>query len=337
MIQTAFISGATGGFGSEVAKAFLGRGWRVRALHRNPKAAAKTGVAKTCARFGPVDWVEGDAMAARDVIPAAKGAAVIVHGVNPPGYRNWRGLAVPMLEGAIEAARASGARLVFPGNVYNFGPDAFPLLREDSPQNPATRKGAVRKEMEQMLADADGVRTLIVRAGDFFGPHAPASWFGNAMVKPGKPVRSVTHPGAPGAGHAWAFLPDLAEAIARLVEAEDRLDAKETVHFAGHWLTDGREMAHAVRRAAGDETLRIRNFPWPAVYALSPFVPLFRELIEMRYLWREPVRLDNARLTSLIGAEPHTPLDDAVRATLKGLGCFEAAPPASRPAPASAH
>jgi hypothetical protein len=42
------------------------------------------------------------------------------------------------------AARANGARIVLPGTVYNFGPDAFPDLRETSPQNPVTAKGRIR-------------------------------------------------------------------------------------------------------------------------------------------------------------------------------------------------
>jgi len=55
---------------------------------------------------------------------------------------------------------------------------------------------------------------------------------------------------------------------------------------------------------------------------LSPFVPLLRELREMRYLWNVPIRMDNERLKAVLGAEPHTPLDIAVRNTLIGLGCL---------------
>jgi len=57
---------------------------------------------------------------------------------------------------------------------------------------------------------------------------------------------------------------------------------------------------------------------------LSPFVPLFRELLEMRYLWKVPIRMDNAHLKTALGSEPHTPLDIAVRDTLVGLGCLAA-------------
>jgi nucleoside-diphosphate-sugar epimerase len=41
---------------------------------------------------------------------------------------------------------------------------------------------------------------------------------------------------------------------------------------------------------------------------------------EMRYLWREPIRMDNSRLVAVLGKEPHTPLDEAVETTLIGLG-----------------
>lgn len=49
---------------------------------------------------------------------------MIFRGANPPGYRNWRGLAIPMLRNAIVAAEQEGARLTYPGSVYVYGPDA---------------------------------------------------------------------------------------------------------------------------------------------------------------------------------------------------------------------
>jgi uncharacterized protein YbjT (DUF2867 family) len=107
---TALVIGATGGIGSEVARALLRHGWQVRALARDPARAAGSGLEG-------VEWVAGDAMRQDDLIAAAQGVAIIFHGANPPRYRNWRGLAVPMLRHAIAAARASGARLIYPASV----------------------------------------------------------------------------------------------------------------------------------------------------------------------------------------------------------------------------
>jgi nucleoside-diphosphate-sugar epimerase len=314
--KTALVLGATGGVGGAVARSLSARGWRIRALHRKGGAAA-----------GSADRFErllGDAMNVADVVAAARGASIIVHAVNPPGYRNWGKLVLPMLEASIAAAKASGARIVLPGTVYNFGPDAWPVLRENSPQNPKTRKGAIRVEMERRLSAAagEGVRSLVVRAGDFFGPGAGNNWFSQGLIKTGKPVSSIAYPGSKGVGHQWAYLPDVAETVARLVEMDDRLGAFEVFHMNGQWDSDGTEIVRAIARAAGKPNLKARAFPWRLVMLASPFVTVFREMREMRYLWREPLRMDNSRLVATLGAEPHTPLDVAVRETLSGLGCL---------------
>lgn len=315
--KTALIIGATGGIGGETARTLKRRGWRVVALHRSPEEAG---------RMAPeFEWVQGDAMNAAAVIRAAVGASIIFHGANPPGYHNWKELAPAMLESAIAAARASGARILFPGNVYNFGPDAGTRVNEDARQAPVTRKGAIRVAMERRLeqAAADGVRSLIVRAGDFFGPRATGSWLAQGMVQIGRPVRFVLNPGRRGVGHAWAYIPDLAETFARLAEIEAELPDFERFHFGGHWVDDNRDLAEAIAWAAGRPKAPVLPFPWPMLGVLSPVVEMAREMAEMRYLWRTPLRLSNAKLVSRLGAEPHTPLAVALRRTLEGLGCID--------------
>lgn len=311
------ILGATGGIGQAAAHAFLRAGWRVRALTRRPNPAADTGLEA-------VQWLRGDAMNEADVVGAARGVDVILHAVNPPRYRRWRELALPMLEHSIAAARASGARILLPGNVYNFGPDAGTLVDERSPQHPRTRKGAVRVDMEQRLrsASAQGVRSLVVRAGDFFGSQGASSWFTSAMVRPGRPLKRVFFPGRDDVGHAWAYLPDLAQTFVRLAQRERELPDFDVYHFGGHWLARNDEMTAALRRACHHPRLRVIHVPWTLVALLRPFSGLMRELHEMRYLWREPLRLDNRKLLALLGTEPHTPLDDAVAQCLAELGCL---------------
>ena len=315
-MKTALVLGATGGIGQEVATALQRHGWQINALHRDP--------AKVASHNPGFHWVEGDAMNAAEVTKAAEGASVIVHAVNPPGYRNWGELVIPMIDSSIGAARTHHARILLPGTIYNYGPDAFPVLRENSPQNPLTRKGKIRVELEKRLqAAADtGVRSLIVRAGDFFGPNAGNNWFSQGLVKPGKPVTTITYPGRPGMGHAWAYLPDLAETMVQLLDRESNLGTFERFHFGGHWDPDGTELTTAIRQVVGRSNIPVRRFPWPLVTVLSPFKTLFREMREMRYLWEEPLRLDNSRLLGVLPAEPHTPLEQAVRATLKGLKCL---------------
>lgn len=314
--KTALILGATGGIGGTLARRLLAGGWAVRAMHRQPQGRQSgTGI----------EWVPGDAMVAADVVAAATGVDWIVHAVNPPGYRDWDRLVLPMLDHSILAARRHGARLLLPGNVYVFGPDAFPDPDEDAPQNPQTAKGRIRVEMEARLRRAadTGVACLVVRAGDFFGPQPGNNWFSQAMVKPGRSMRAITYPGKPGIGHQWAYLPDVAETMALLMERGDTLPAFAAFNMEGHWDGDGTQMVQAIRRAIGRPDLPVRAMPWWMMRLLSPFVPLFRELLEMRYLWQQPVRMGNSRLRTLLGAEPHTDWDAAVTASLRGLGVLD--------------
>jgi nucleoside-diphosphate-sugar epimerase len=319
--QTALVLGATGGIGGEVARQLRDRGWNVQALQRGAPQAIEQ-------RDG-MTWLRGDAMSAEDVRAAAEGCSVIVHAVNPPGYRRWSELVLPMLDNTIAAARGVGATIILPGTVYNFGPDAFPLVTEESPQHPVTRKGAIRVEMERRLlvASTKGARVLIIRAGDYFGPKAANNWFSQGLVKPGKPVAAVSYPGCHDVGHQWSYLPDVARTIVELIAHRDSLESFSSFHMTGHWDADGLQMVKAIQgvvaRRTG-KTPRVSAFPWWLVTLASPFVTTFREMREMRYLWREPLRMDNARLTAALGHEPHTPLDEAVEATLIGLGCLTA-------------
>ncbi|MBP2306036.1 NAD(P)H-binding protein [Azospirillum melinis] len=321
--RIALVLGATGGIGGELARALAARGWTVRGLRRKPAEQSQSQP-----QPDGIEWVVGDAMNAADVAAAAEGAALIVHAVNPPGYKDWDRLVLPMVDNSIAAACANRARILLPGTVYNYGPDAFPLIPETAAQNPLTRKGAIRVEMERRLHRAvqQGARLLILRCGDFFGPKAGNSWFNQGLLTPGKPPTRINQPGRPGIGHQWAYLPDVAETAMRLLDREAELGDDAMFHMDGHWDADGSQMAAAIARALGSPGLPVRRMPWWLLRLAGVAVPLFRELGEMRYLWQRPVRLDNRRLRAFLGEEPHTPLEFAVRRTLEGLGHLPAQP-----------
>ncbi|MDC7806741.1 NAD(P)H-binding protein [Luteimonas sp BLCC-B24] len=308
--NTVLVLGATGGIGRPVAERLLERGWSVRALHRSPGSVKG---------LAGIEWVQGDAMSRADVTRAAEGMSAIVHAVKPREYTGWHSGVLPMIDNTLAAAR--GARVVVPGNVYNYGPDAGVLIREDAPQNPTTAKGALRVAMERRIGEAVAqgqAKALIVRAGDFFGPGAGSSWLSEAMIKPGQRPRTVRNPSTRGVGHQWVYLPDLAETIVELM-ARDDLPAFARYHMDGHWDADGAQMAAAIVRALGPPPVGVRPLPWWLISALAPVMPSMRELAELKHLWRSPVRLSNERLIATLGHEPHTDLDTAIRQTLAHL------------------
>ena len=320
--RTALVLGATGGIGGEVARQLQAAGWAVRGLSRS---ANPTGTQQD-----RITWLRGDALNIAEVRAAAAGCAVIVHAVNPPGYKRWSEVVLPMLDNTLAVAKALQATVVLPGTVYNFGPDAFPLVGEHSPQNPLTQKGAIRVAMEQRLQAfaQQGGRVIIVRAGDFFGPQAGSNWFGQGLVKPKRAVKSISNPGRSGIGHQWAYLPDVARTMVTLVGMRAQLPAFAPFNMEGHWDHDGMQMTQAIQRVVvqhGGPRPKVSAFPWWAMPVMALFNETIKEMLEMRYLWQTPIRMNNAKLKALLGQEPHTPLDTAVATTLRGLGCLAGA------------
>ena len=68
-------------------------------------------------------------------------------------------------------------------------------------------------------------------------------------------------------------------------------------------------------RSAGDPRIKVA-----LIRAPIPLAALFRELPEMRHLCGTPVRMDNKRLLSIVGVDPHTPLG-LLRITLLNHDC----------------
>ncbi|MET0308143.1 MAG: NAD(P)H-binding protein [Sphingomonas sp.] len=313
MDKTALILGATGGVGGETARALLRHGWAVRGLTREMRPGLDP----------QIQWIEGDAMDRDAVLRAAEGVDAIVHAVNPPGYRDWDRRVLPMVDNSIAAALANDARLALPGTIYNYDPVETPVAEPDSPQHPATRKGRIRGEMERRM-EASGAKVVILRTGDFFGPRPGNSWLSQGMIRPGAPVTSITNPASKGVGHAWAYLPDVGETFARLLDRDRELPRFARYHFSGFWDGDGEDFASWIAARAGRPAAKVRRMPWALLPLIAPFNQTMRELIEMRTYWRHPVRLDNRTLVDLLGEEPRTPMAEALPATLKALGCLPA-------------
>jgi nucleoside-diphosphate-sugar epimerase len=199
------------------------------------------------------------------------------------------------------------------------------LLTEDTPQRPSTRKGQIRLEMEQLIAQraASGRFTAsVVRAGDFFGS-GTGNWFDQAIVKSLRAGKLV-YPGPLDLPHAWAYLPDLARAFVRVAQRREP-EAFANWHFEGHTLT-GNELLRGIEAAATElgiapaQGFQRGNLPWGLIGMVGLVVPTWRELARMSYLWRVPHALDGRRLAAL-STQPLavTPLNVALRESLLAL------------------
>ncbi|MCA3714902.1 MAG: NAD-dependent epimerase/dehydratase family protein [Phenylobacterium sp.] len=315
--RTVLILGANGRFGAAAVKAFADAGWRVLAQARRPQAALPPGAEALTLALG-----ETEALAA-----AAAGAEVVVHAVNPP-YTDWETQLMPLGRQGMDVAERLGALFMLPGNVYAYGEAMPALLAEDTPERPTNAKGRLRAALEAEMrarAKAGRLRAVVLRAGDFYGC-GEGSWLDLSIAKDLAKGRLV-YPGPLNLPHAWAYLPDLAQAFVAVAErsARDGAPAFETLHFAGHTLTGGQfldllEAAATDIGAAPAGRFRRGGMPWALIRLMGLFVPTLKAVAEMSYLWRVPHALDGARLATRVAGLPTTPPRQALAQALRDLG-----------------
>ncbi|WP_309663712.1 epimerase [Tabrizicola sp.] len=290
MAKTALVLGASGGFGGQVALALQGAGWTVNRYKRGTNMTA-----------------------------AARGAQLIVNGLNPPGYHNWEKLIPEITAQVIAAGRASGATVLVPGNVYPYGKEPGPW-GPDTPHRPNSRKGRIRATMEasyRQAAEHGGPRTILLRGGDFLLPEAPQMLM-NRMILSKVGKGKITAMGPSDVLHAYAYLPDMARAAVGLVDLGTALPAYADIPFAGHAFTIN-DLAARVARLTG-RPMKVTHFPLWFFTLVSPFWELARELREMLYLNSFPHQMDPATLRHWLPDYRDTPLDEVIAAHLLALG-----------------
>ncbi|WP_238365553.1 sugar nucleotide-binding protein [Mesobacterium pallidum] len=283
MTRTVLLTGASGKIGHHAAKAFSDAGWQIRRFQRGT-----------------------------DMTQAAQGCDVIVNGMNPPKYHNWAEIIPEITRQHIAAARASGATVIIPGNVYTFGDRCDGAWDETTPHRPCSRKGQIRVEMEQAYRDA-GIQTIVLRAGNFIDPDSADDLF--SMIILGKLGKNrFVHAADPAVRQEWCILPDWARAAVALADKRHDLAAFEDVPCGNHAVT-GSELKARFEALTG-RSLRDASFAWWQLRLAAPVLELARELLEMRYLYDLDHALSDAKLRRLLPDWAPTPLDQALAAKL---------------------
>ena len=228
--------------------------------------------------------------------------------------RDW-----PVVMGnLLEACAAAGARLVFVDNLYMYGPQTQPLT-EDMPLTNHGVKPRIRAEITRMwqAAHAAGkVKVVAVRASDFYGPGVTQSVLGEtglaAMAK-GKPAMLL---GSADLLHDLAYVPDVARATITLLDAP--MDAYgQAWHVPCAPTRTYRQVLQIGADTLG-QPLTISVLPPIMMSILALFMPILREMKEMRFQSDRPYRVNASRFAQRFWSDA-TPFEVGVAKTAKGF------------------
>ncbi|MFJ3958045.1 NAD-dependent epimerase/dehydratase family protein [Arthrobacter sp. NPDC090010] len=245
----------------------------------------------------------------------ATGAEVIYNCASPGGYQHWD-REWPRLAGSIlQTARTVQAVLVTSSNLYSYGRPPVPL-RHDSPERPSDHKGELRLRLwrDALAAHESGdLRATEARAADYIGPtiapnHGLLPTYARSALA-GSTVRALSDPEQP---HSWAYIPDVAETLKAL--------GSSPLAWGRPWLVPVNEplSIHTVLRqiteSAGKPPVRIKVVPRPLLALAGRFSPLLRETLGVLDQFDNPLVVDAAETTRVLGVTP-SPWDTVVSAT----------------------
>lgn len=307
MNQTHVVFGAAGALGAAVVRRLTAEGKPARAVVRNADLAHR--VLPQSAEI-----TVGDAASVESVSAVCHDAAVVYHCVNVP-YSKWTAVMPSVTDNILAGARRAKACLVFPGNVYGYGPFQEVPATEDHPLAATSKKGQLRITLERKLMDAHGagdVRVVVPRFPDYYGPNvtnklmAPifeaaltgkkASWLGKLDVL-----------------HDLVCIDDAAACV--LLGTTDSAYG-EVWHVPGAGPLTGQQFIEMAFKAAGTKPnvgVMGRGF----FRFVGLFVPDARELVELMYEFEEPLVLDGSKFARAFPSFKYTPHEDAVRQTVE--------------------
>lgn len=301
--QLHVVLGATGGVGQSIVQKLAAQGLAVRAINRSGRLVE--GVA--------VEVMAADLMNRESTLAACQSAGVIYHCAGLP-YQQWETSFPVMLDNIIAAASATGATLVYTDNCYMYSPTSQPLT-EESPQEPVTRKGRLRKRLAETLltAHAQGrVRAAIGRASDFYGPGVRSSAVGEQLFDTLVRGKRVPWLGKLDVPHALSYGEDFARGLITLGTHEQAWG--QVWHIPAAPALTGRQFIALASEIAG-----VRARPQAASAAVLRLLgltnPVLRESVEMLYEFTEPYLFDGSKYTSAFGGTP-TPHREALQRTV---------------------
>jgi nucleoside-diphosphate-sugar epimerase len=280
------ILGANGTIGSVLTKELVNYTDKIRLVSRNPRKVNESD-----------ELFPADLSNPAFVDQAVEGSDIVylVLGFDY-NLKVWEEKWPTLMSATINACIKHNARLVFFDNVYMYDINAISHMTEESAYNPPSRKGAVRKQISQMLMDevkAGKLMALIARSADFYGPGNDKSFANEMVYKNFLKGRRANWFIDADKKHSFTYTPDAAKATALLGNTDDAYNTIWHLPTDKNTIT-GREFIELFSKE-----MKVSNklvvMPMWMVKLAGIFVPVLKEMREMMYQYDRDYFFDSSK------------------------------------------
>lgn len=300
------ILGANGNIAQIVSNELNLHGIQVRQFSRNPQKENDSD-----------DLASGDLLDSLAVNNAVSGAEVVylLAGIKYSS-KIWEEEWPIIMSNTIEACISNNAKLVFFDNMYAYDPEQISNLKEETPLNPKSRKGQVRKEILEMLwkaVEEKKLTAMVARAADFYGPNASNSFLNELVIKRMKSGKAPQWLYSGDKKHSFTYIPDAGKATAFLALQEDSWNQ------SWHLPTDdsypsGNEITEFLNQELGTN-FKLQVMPSWLVFVLGIFMSIMKEIRELKYQSAEDYCFDSSKIEKKYGLTP-TPFKEGLKACI---------------------
>lgn len=300
------ILGGNGTIGSVLAKELTKYTNSIRLVSRHPKKVNATD------ELFPADLSDPE-----QVEKAIAGSEVVYLLVGfEYTLKVWQDKWPKLMRASIDACIKHHAKLVFFDNVYLYDIGAIPHMTEDSPINPPSKKGMVRRQIADMLMTAvkSGKLTgLIARSADFYGPSNDKSFLIEVVYKNLKKGKKPNWFIKADKKHSFTYTPDAAKATAILGNTADAYGQVWHLPTDKNSLT-GKEMISLFTKEMNVAD-KVFVLPMWLLKLLGLFIPLMKEMPEMMYQYDRDYVFDSSKFQEYFNFSP-TSYQQGVKETI---------------------
>jgi nucleoside-diphosphate-sugar epimerase len=221
------------------------------------------------------------------------------------------------MRATIDACMKHKTKLVFFDNVYMYDINAIPHMTENSIINPSSKKGAVRKEIADMLlteVHSGKLTALIARSADFYGANNDRSFLIEVVYKNMKKGKKPNWFIDANKKHSFTYTPDAAKATALLGNTADAYNQVWHLPTDKNTLT-GKEMIALFAKEMNVES-KISILPMWLLKILGVFIPMMKEMPEMMYQYDRDYFFDSSKFDKRFNFRTTT-YQEGVKATIE--------------------